>query len=33
MTFQGGLNVAMKLPKAEFDRTLSFYRDILGFEV
>jgi catechol 2,3-dioxygenase-like lactoylglutathione lyase family enzyme len=32
-TFQGGRNVAMKLPKAQFDRTVAFYRDVLGMEV
>lgn len=31
--FRGGLNVAMKLPKAQFDRTVAFYRDVLGLEV
>jgi catechol 2,3-dioxygenase-like lactoylglutathione lyase family enzyme len=32
-TFRGGHNIAMKLPKAQFDRTLAFYRDVLGMEV
>ncbi|WP_327090260.1 VOC family protein [Nonomuraea sp. NBC_01738] len=32
-TFRGGHNIAMKLPKAQFDRTVAFYRDILGMEV
>lgn len=32
-TFRGGHNVAMKLPKAQFDRTVAFYRDVLGMEV
>ncbi|MFC7639824.1 VOC family protein [Streptosporangium lutulentum] len=32
-TFQGGRNIAMKLPKAQFDRTVAFYRDVLGMEV
>lgn len=31
--FRGGHNIAMKLPKAQFDRTVAFYRDILGMEV
>lgn len=31
--FRGGLNVAMKLPKARFDETVAFYRDVLGMEV
>ena len=29
-TFQGGTDVAMKLPKAQFDRTLEFYRDLFA---
>ncbi|GAB3815394.1 VOC family protein [Kribbella italica] len=33
MDFHGGLNVAMKVPKADFERTVAFYRDALGFEV
>ncbi|MFG2018062.1 VOC family protein [Actinomadura geliboluensis] len=32
-TFRGGHNIAMKLPKAQFDRTVAFYRDVLGMEV
>ncbi|QBS44567.1 VOC family protein [Nocardia sp. CS682] len=32
-TFRGGHNIAMKLPKAQFDRTVAFYRDTLGMEV
>lgn len=32
-TFRGGNNIAMKLPRAQFDRTVAFYRDILGMEV
>ncbi len=31
--FRGGTNVAMKLPKAQFARTVAFYRDVLGMEV
>jgi catechol 2,3-dioxygenase-like lactoylglutathione lyase family enzyme len=31
--FRGGHNIAMKLPKAQFDRTVGFYRDVLGMEV
>ncbi|WP_228811119.1 hypothetical protein [Nocardia otitidiscaviarum] len=26
-TFRGGHNIAMKLPRAQFDRTVAFYRD------
>lgn len=32
-TFSGGHNIAMKLPKAQFDRTVAFYRDVLGMDV
>ncbi|CAM4451968.1 VOC family protein [Nocardia ninae] len=32
-TFRGGRNIAMKLPRAQFDRTVAFYRDTLGMEV
>ncbi|MFF3226754.1 VOC family protein [Nocardia suismassiliense] len=32
-TFRGGHNIAMKLPKAQFDRTVAFYRNTLGMEV
>ncbi|HSN71706.1 MAG TPA: VOC family protein [Steroidobacteraceae bacterium] len=31
--FRGGVNVAMKIPKSQFEATLRFYRDVLGFEV
>jgi catechol 2,3-dioxygenase-like lactoylglutathione lyase family enzyme len=31
--FRGGLNVAMKVPKAKFDETLAFYSDVLGMKV
>lgn len=30
--FRPGKNIAMKVPVHEFDGTVSFYRDILGFE-
>lgn len=30
--FTPGKNIAMKVPVHEFDSTVSFYRDILGFE-
>lgn len=29
--FKGGINIAIKIPKVHFEKTLSFYRDILGF--
>ena len=31
--FQGGVNIAIKLPKAKYDQTVAFYRDILKLEV
>jgi len=31
--FEGGHNIAMKLPKAKFDQTVAFYRDVLGMKV
>lgn len=31
--FQGGVNVAMKIPRASYEETVSFYRDVLGFEL
>ena len=32
-TFEGGVNIAIKLPKAKYDQTVAFYRDILKLEV
>jgi catechol 2,3-dioxygenase-like lactoylglutathione lyase family enzyme len=29
-TFEGGRNIAMKVPAHEFEATLAFYRDVLG---
>ncbi|MBE7497714.1 MAG: hypothetical protein HS117_22445 [Verrucomicrobiaceae bacterium] len=29
-SFRGGSNIAMKVPPAEFDATLLFYRDVVG---
>ena len=31
-TFKPGANIAMKVPSHEHARTVSFYRDVLGFE-
>ena len=31
--FEGGINIAIKIPKSKYDQTVSFYRDILKFEV
>lgn len=30
--FAGGVNIALKIPRVHFAKTLAFYRDILGFE-
>jgi predicted enzyme related to lactoylglutathione lyase len=29
----GGVNIAMKIPKADYEATLAFYRDILGLDL
>ena len=31
--FQGGRNIAMKVPAHVFEQTVAFYRDVLGFPV
>ncbi|MEU1728998.1 VOC family protein [Nonomuraea sp. NPDC005692] len=31
--FTAGLNIAMEIPKAQYEATVAFYRDTLGFEV
>jgi predicted enzyme related to lactoylglutathione lyase len=31
--FEGGINIAIKIPKGKYDRTVAFYRDILKLEV
>jgi catechol 2,3-dioxygenase-like lactoylglutathione lyase family enzyme len=31
--FDGGTNIAMKLPKADYERTVAFYRDVLGMDI
>ncbi|MCU0416569.1 MAG: hypothetical protein MUE33_05220 [Cytophagaceae bacterium] len=31
--FEGGINIAVKIPKNKYDKTLAFHRDILKFEV
>ena len=31
--FTGGINIAMKIPKAKYEATLAFYRDVLKFNV
>lgn len=33
MTFTAGLNIAMKIPAPDYEATVSFYRDVLGFEL
>jgi predicted enzyme related to lactoylglutathione lyase len=31
--FEGGINIAMKIPKNKYEETVKFYRDILKLEV
>ena len=32
-TFSAGINIAIKIPKRMYEKTVSFYRDVLKFEV
>lgn len=32
-TFEGGINIAVKIPKRKYEETVSFYKDILKLEV
>jgi len=32
-TFEAGVNIAIKIPKSKYDRTVAFYRDILKLEI
>lgn len=31
--FQAGINIAIKIPKSKYDKTVAFYRDVLKLEV
>ncbi len=31
--FEGGVNIAIKIPKSKYEETVAFYRDILKLEV
>lgn len=31
--FEGGINIAIKIPKSKYDATIAFYRDMLKLEV
>lgn len=31
--FEAGINIAIKIPKSKYDKTVTFYRDILKLEV
>lgn len=31
--FEGGINIAVKIPKNKYEKTVAFYRDILKLEV
>ena len=33
INFEGGINIAIKIPKSKYDKTVAFYRDILKLEV
>ena len=33
LKFEGGINIAIKIPKSKYDQTVAFYRDILKLEV
>ena len=33
LKFQGGINIAIKIPKAKYDATVAFYRDTLQLDV
>lgn len=32
-SFEGGVNIAIKIPKSKYNQTVSFYRDVLKLEV
>ncbi len=32
-TFEGGINIAVKIPKSKYEQTISFYRDILKLDI
>ena len=31
--FEGGINIAIKIPKAKYEKTVAFYKDVLKLEV
>lgn len=31
--FEAGINIAIKVPKSKYEKTVAFYRDILKLEV
>lgn len=31
--FEGGLNIAIKIPKAKYEKTVAFYKDVLKMEI
>ncbi|CAN5487797.1 glyoxalase/bleomycin resistance/dioxygenase family protein [soil metagenome] len=32
-TFKGGYNIALKIPKYQYEKTLRFYREVLGLDL
>src|SRR5687768_5358395 len=33
VSFEGGVNIAVKIPKSKYDKTVAFYKDVLKLEV
>lgn len=33
LKFEGGVNIAIKIPKSKFEQTVAFYREILKLEI
>ena len=33
VSFEGGINIAIKIPKARYESTVAFYRDILKLQI
>lgn len=33
LSFSGGINIAIKIPKSKYEQTVAFYKDILKLEV
>lgn len=33
LKFEGGINIALKIPQRKYDETVAFYRDVVGMQV